>query len=142
MHILFVIRLIFRLLSTAGSLKDKHNQELEEFDKKHHISTPQSKRTSNIVIWIKIILISLLMGDFEFLGEFKFNKYMSVSALIFVGVFVFLYIAFIMKPCEKENQRREAHKKEYTEFKINCAKKIHDRRSFRKNSKYLDDFGF
>ena len=142
MQILILIRLLVRAFSTAGALKERHSKELEEFDKKHNISSPNSKLTSNAIVWIKIILISLLMGDFSFLGDIRINKYMSITALIFIGIFVFLYIAIIMTPCEKESQRRNAYKKEYDRFSLDCAKRTRNRREFREKSKYLDDFGF
>ena len=71
MPLFALVRLILRLFSTAGSLKDQYKEESEKFDETHNISAPQSKSMSHLVIGLKIAVFSLIMGDFEFLGDFQ-----------------------------------------------------------------------
>jgi len=135
------IRLVVRLFTTASSLKEQYKEESEDFDAKHQISAPQSKFLSHVVVGAKIIFISLLMGDFEFLGEFSPSKFMDLSGILFIGLFIFLFIAIIMIPCEKQNQRNEKIAEEQTEFKRSESRKVIKRRRFRRNSKSIHDLG-
>lgn len=142
MPIFAFIRLLVRLFATAGSLKDQYKEESERFDEKHNISAPNSKTASHLVVGVKVFLFSLIMGDFDFLGGFSPNKYLTLSALVFIVVFMFFFIIIIMSPCEKDGQRYNAINKEYKKFRKEEKSKVLYRRAKRKKSKYIHDFGF
>ena len=141
MPLLGFIRLVVRLFTTANALKEQYKEESENFDAKHHITAPESKVMSHIMVGAKIILVSLLMGDFEFLGEFSPNNFLSVSAVVFIGIFMFLFVGIIMIPCEKQNQRNDKITEENRNFRKGEIKRINNRRRFRKNSKSIHDYG-
>ena len=141
MPLIAFIRIIVRFFTTANALKEQYKEESEGFDAKHHISAPQSKVMSHIMVGTKILLVSLLMGDFEFLGEFSLNKFLSVKILIFIGIIIFLFVAIIMIPCEKQNQRNEKMAEENMKFRKGEMERVCNRRKFRKNSKSIHEHG-
>ena len=142
MPLFSLVRLIVRLFATAGSLKEQYKEESEKFDEKHNISAPQSKVFSHLVIGLKVAGFSLIMGDFEFLGDFSPAKYMSLGGLVLIVVFVLFFIFIVMVPSEKESQRADAMSNDYKEFSKKEKKKILYRRAYRKKSNFMVDLGF
>ena len=134
------LRLILTAVQTFKATQEQYREESEQFDAEHDIKSPISKGFSHSAVMLKVIVIGLIMGDFDFLDELVGNKWLALITLIVIGIPILMLIGF-MSEDEKETNREEVHNRLGEKRKKEERYRVLARREKRKKSDSLVDLG-
>ena len=134
------LRLILTAVQTFKTTQEQYKEESEQFDEEHEIRSPVSKGLSHSAVMLKVIVIGLIMGDFDFLDELIGNKWLALMTLIIIGIPILILIGF-MSEDEKNTNRDKVHNRLGKKRKEEERSRIVARREQRKKSNSLVDLG-
>ena len=135
------LRLILTAVQTFKSTQEKYREESEQFEAEHDIKSPISKGLRHSAVMLKVIVLGLIMGDFDFLDELEGNKWLALITLVVIGIPILMLIGF-MSEDEKETNREEVHNRLGEKRKKEERYRVLARREKRKKSDSLVDLGY
>ena len=137
------ILIVFRFLIEAKNYKSQISEQAEEFDQAHNIQSPAAKRMAWMLMALKVIAISSIMGEFPFLdilpGIITLGEKLGWFGVLMVLVAAAAVVIALVAEDEKEEQRSEAHSQQSAERQKQQAVNRRAQRQRRKDSPFLPD---
>ena len=137
------VLLLARLFLSLKDAQSRISQEAEEFENKHKIDSPRTRRMAHLISAGKVLLLMSIMGELPFLDVFRlvsFNDRLFWLGVLVVTGSALVLLLFFMMLSEKEQQRDQIVRRETQAYKIELDKGRQEQREYRRSSKFLHDF--
>ena len=137
------VLLLARLFLSLKDAQARINEEAEEFEAKHKIDSPKTRRMAHLISGGKVLLLMSIMGELPFLDVFRlvsFNDRLFWIGVLAVTGSALVLLLFFMMLSEKEQQRDQIVRKETQDYKLEVSRNRQEQREYRRSSKFLHDF--
>ena len=115
------ILIVFRFLIEAKNYKSQIAEQAEEFDQTHGIQSPAAKRMAWLLMALKVVAISSIMGEFPFLdilpGIVTFGEKLGWMGVLIVLAVASAIVLVLISQGEKEEQRQEIQAEEIRDIR-------------------------
>jgi len=115
------ILIVFRFLIEAKNYKSQIAEQAEEFDQTHGIQSPAAKRMAWLLMALKVVAISSIMGEFPFLdilpGIVTFGEKLGWMGVLIVLAVASAMVLVLISQGEKEEQRQEIQAEEIRDIR-------------------------
>jgi len=137
------ILIVFRFLIEAKNYKSQIAEQAEEFDQTHGIQSPAAKRMAWLLMALKVVAISSIMGEFPFLdilpGIVTLGEKLGWFGVLMVLVAASVVALIMIAQGEKDEQRIQVHSQLSVERQKQQVINRRAQRQRRKNSPFLPD---
>ena len=137
------ILIVFRFLIEAKNYKSQISEQAEEFDQTHNIQSPAAKRMAWVLMALKVVAISSIMGEFPFLdilpGIVTLGEKLGWFGVLMVLVAASVVALIMIAQGEKDEQRIQVHSQLSVERQKQQVINRRAQRQRRKNSPFLPD---